>query len=205
MGRRKLIRTSDHVYHVTSRSNNKEWWYLQNKEVWKICKEQLAEAQTRFSIEIHNFVLMTNHYHLMIRTPDSNLDKVMAFMNKKICTRINMSAGRINRVFGGPYRWNLISERRYYFNAYKYLYLNPVEAKLCQRAESYPYSTLRAELGLMKVPFKIKNYMTSVDLEWINQRFTSASTERIRRGFRKAEFKPVHDLKSLRHTSLELM
>lgn len=195
MSRRKLIRNNKFVYHITTRSNSKEWFYLPSKEVWAIATELLAEAQLKFDIEIHNFVLMNNHYHLLVRTPNSDIDKVMGMFNKKMSDKINYSSGRININFGGRYRWNIIQKKSYYLNAYRYIYQNPIRANISKTAEGYPYSTLQLELGKINLPFKVKNYMSNIDLVWINNRFSLESESRIKKGFRKAIFKPSYDSK----------
>lgn len=186
MSRKTLIRTNELVYHITTRSNNKEWFYLSSNEVWRLCKEVLKEIDSKFSIEIHAFVLMNNHYHLMIRTPDSNIDKVMKYFNGKLSRLINRSAGRINHVFGAPYRWSLIENRIYYLNAIKYLYQNPVRAKICDRVENYPYSTFHKE----NLEFDIKSYLTSLDKEWLNEPISSSSKELIQKNLKKKYFRP---------------
>jgi REP element-mobilizing transposase RayT len=179
MSRPRLIRTDQYVYHITTRSNSKEWFYLPSKEVWKISTELLGEVQRKFSIEIYSFVLMSNHYHFLVRTPEANIDKVMAHFNKKMSDRINSSAGRTNIVFGGRYKWNIITKMSYYMNAYKYVYQNPIAAKICKKVEEYPYSTLRAELGWVKLPFIIENWVQKRDIAWLNERYLKESNERI--------------------------
>ncbi|MGI4993536.1 transposase [Halobacteriovorax sp. GFR7] len=191
MPRKKLIRSSEHVYHITTRSNSKEWFYLPLHECWNICVELISEGLERFSVELHAFVLMNNHYHLMARFPKANIDKFMHFYNKNMSRRINMSTGRINHVFGGTYKWSLINSERYYFNAIKYLYQNPVRANICSRVEDYPYSTLHEK----RYKIKTSSYLTSIDLHWMNELYSKESVDRIRKGFKRTHFRPSYDKK----------
>src|SRR5690554_1656328 len=116
MPRKRLIRSSRCPYHVVTRSHNKEWFPLEIRLVWEICLDSLARAHKRHPIELISFVLMSNHYHLMLRTPDENLDKVMYEFNKYISLEIRKRAGKINQVFGGRYKWCLIQSNRYLAN-----------------------------------------------------------------------------------------
>lgn len=192
MPRKKLIRSPDHVYHITSRSNSKEWFYIPSKECWRICVELLREGCPRFGIELHAFVLMHNHYHLLVRFPDAPIDKFMHFFNKNMSKRINMASGRINHVFGGSYKWSLIDSSPYYFNAIKYVYQNPLRAGMCARVEQYPYSTYHGKKhGLSVSPLK------GLDLDWLNDLYSEESRQRIRKGFKRVVFQPSYNKKRL--------
>lgn len=196
MPRKKLIRTREHVYHITTRSNSKEWFYLPNVEVWRICLETLKRGYKEFKVEIHAFVLMSNHYHMMVRTPECDIDKFMHFFNKTMSNRINQSTGRINHVFGGTYKWSIVETERYYRNALKYLYQNPLRAELSECAESYPYSTLKKN----RLGFPIHCYIKNLDMDWINQLYSEDDQERIRKGFKRKIFKPKYEQSSRRNT-----
>src|SRR5690606_30269968 len=109
MPRKPLIRSSDCPYHVTSRSNNKEWLYIPIQDVWTYSQEFLAKGQKEFNVQVLAFVLMSNHYHLCIQTPNSNIDKFMRFFNQSLGKAISRQADRINRIFGASYKWTLIT------------------------------------------------------------------------------------------------
>ena len=52
-------------------------------EMWKIAQESLKEAMAVHRIEVISFVLMGNHYHMLVLTPDGNLDDFMYELNKR--------------------------------------------------------------------------------------------------------------------------
>ncbi len=148
MGRRHIILNNANPYHIFGRSNNKEWFYLPEDICWEIFIKNLQLAQKNYALKIHSFLLMSNHYHLTCTTPRSNISEAMHFVLTQISKAINKYTGRINHVFGGRYKWKVISDQYYYYNAHKYIYRNPVDAKIVTRAEAYKNSTLAEHLLL---------------------------------------------------------
>lgn len=190
------MRSRDHVYHITARANRKEAFSLPINEVWTICCRLMQSACEELKIELHAFVLMSNHYHILIRTPECDIDKFMQYFNKKLSTTINKKAGTINHVFGGPYHWSLIKDQAYYLNAIKYVYLNPVRAGICQKVEEYKFSTINSQASIMT-----KSWST-ISLEWLNQVYSDSDSERIRLGLKKKYFVPRAEPKTRRKISI---
>ena len=77
MGRRNLIRTNLFPYHIVSRVRNKDWYDLPIHRVWKIYMDSFKDSIQRHPVNILAFVLMNNHFHLLIQTPDSNINQFM--------------------------------------------------------------------------------------------------------------------------------
>lgn len=193
MPRKLLIKTSDFPYHVTNRSNNKEFFYLPSPQLWQICLEVLTEVEKQFGCHLHAFVLMSNHYHLLISTPHSNIGDAMKYFHREIARQANREAGRINHFFGGRYKWSVISEEDYYWNSVKYIFRNPVSANLCQRVEEYPYSSYNARVESPKWRmvdfFRDDEVLVSLDSDWLNESFSEEQAKGIARALRRREFK----------------
>ncbi len=135
--------THEFPYHIVARSNNKEWFYLSTSQTWKVFSELLTIVSIRFNFQIHAFLLMNNHYHLIgTASKEFPLPKVMEWLQRSANRTINNKTGRINHLFGGPYRASLITTPEYYFHAIKYLYRNPITACTEIHVEKYKYSTL---------------------------------------------------------------
>ncbi|MBT3234709.1 MAG: hypothetical protein HN353_02035 [Bdellovibrionales bacterium] len=147
MGKQNLIRTDQYPYHITARANNKEWFPIVIDKLWPLLNDLLTLTSWMYEIEIHAFVLMSNHFHLLVSTPKSNLDFAMRFFMSNSAKEINYLSGRINRVYGGRYKWSIIKDEAYLFNVVSYIYENPRRANSCKSIESYPYSTLHGLLG----------------------------------------------------------
>lgn len=194
MPRKPIERSQSHYYHITARSNNREYFYLPIAVVWDIFTAELRTLQDTYSLKISAFVLMDNHFHLLVLTPFESIDRIMYFLMKNTTLKIQKKSGRINRIFGGRYKGSIIKSHNYLMNVYKYVYLNPVKAGLNDKAEHYPYSTLNSRGPR---PFKLESIVADHDfdhyenldeLKWINSSLLEEEYQSIKKGLRKSEF-----------------
>jgi len=141
MARANLFRTDIFPYHVINRSNNKEWFYIPDENLWSIFVDKLQSCSETYGAEIHTFVLMSNHFHLLISTPKRNLDAIMCYLQREVCRAIQRECGRVNHIFGGRYRWSVLGNSHAVAYTYKYICRNPVRAGIVDQAWRYPYSS----------------------------------------------------------------
>lgn len=195
MPRKPIIRSNDHYYHLVARSNNKDFFDLPLLAVWEIMTSKLGCLQKEFKLQISAFVLMDNHFHLLMLTPDEDIDRVMYFFMKNTTLAIQKYTARINKIFGGRYKGCIIENQNYLLAAYKYIYQNPIRAKLAGRAQDYIFSTLNPETR-KTVPFIIEEIIPlalqsgnrELESRWINETFTLEETKSIRTGLSKSQF-----------------
>ena len=193
MPRKPIIRSNEHYYHLIGRSNNKDFFDLPLDEVWEILSSQLGKLQKQFQLKIAAFVLMSNHFHLIMLTPEADIDWVMFYFMKDTTKLINKRSGRINRVYGSRYKGCLIDNQHYLLSAYKYIYLNPVRAGLANRAQNYKFSTLNISTKLPFsveeiVPLTLQSRNRELECRWINETFTSDEISSIKTGLSKSKF-----------------
>jgi putative transposase len=189
MPRKNLIRIKNFPYHVTTRTHNQDFFPLEQDKIWELVNYSFQEANKIHPIHLISFVLMSNHYHMLLTTPDENLDLFMYEFNKRLAQKINFYSQNKNQVFGGRYRWNLIQSNAYLMNCYRYIYQNPIRAGLTLKAEDYPYSSLYFIKN--KMPFSIPLHDTfgfkdEFGLNWINQKLDSDTEIKVKKGFRKS-------------------
>lgn len=202
MPRKRFVANGMYPYHVSSRCINKEWFQLPMEDVWNIFGRYLHFISHAYCVTIHAFVLMNNHFHLLVTTPQSNLDQAMNYFLREVSRSIGIESGRINQVFGGPYFRSMISDSIHYQQAYKYVYRNPVEAGLCNFVEEYKYSSLAGLIGQVWLPFPaFDNQFLIQDtgrcLRWLNTPFPSENVkDQIRKALRREEFKFSRDPKT---------
>ena len=192
MPRKNLIRSNSQPYHVTSRANNKEWFTLPMEDVWELTKKCLKEANEKHRIELISFVLMSNHYHMLVKTPEGNLDKFMYEFNKRLAQNLRDSSGRINHIFGGRYKWCLIQSQTYFLNCYRYVYQNPIRAELAIRCENYPYSSLYSLVYGREFPVPLHDSIGFKDvhlLNWLNEKIHENEVNYLRDKLKRSEFK----------------
>jgi putative transposase len=193
MSRPKMILQSEFPYSVASRSRNRDWYDLPLEEVWQLMTEYLYLCKHAFNLQIHQFVLMSNHYHLVVTTPDSNLPDAMAYFNKATSEEIQRLTGRRNQIYGSRYYRTIISKAHYFLNTYKYIYRNPVQARVCDTVESYPFSTLYGLLGKsnLLVPLLVDTTLFSDPagtLAWLNRTTNPIHDIEMSRALRRSEF-----------------
>lgn len=187
MPRKKLIRQSDFPYHVVSRTNNKEWFKLELSEVWDIFNNALIHANNHSKATIHAFVLMSNHYHLLITTPNADIDFFMMNFNRYISNKINQKSGVINHKFANRYNWSIINKESYLYNVYRYIYQNPVRAGITSHCWKYPYSSLnRSSCVDLKVE-PVINYDEYAN--WFEEKLRPDFYNVMSNSLKKAQFK----------------
>jgi putative transposase len=191
MPRKPLIKTDLYFYHITTRSNHREWFKLPLDEVWDICIKSFRKAQKNSPAQISQFVLMSNHYHMLIKTPDANIDRFMFWFNKTFSDELRKSSGQINRMFGSSYKWSIVYEQFYLQKVYLYIYQNPLRARIVDRCENYPYSTLYYTSRKKSPGFKFtENIFHDDEDQPVNQELTEDDLNIIRSGLKKTVFKP---------------
>ncbi len=208
MPRSKSILQSEFPYHVSGRCINKEWFGLPLNQVWDIMSDQLNFVSYAYHAQIHSFVLMNNHFHLLISTPDSNLDVIMARFMKECSRYINDLSGRINQAYRARHFRSLIETDFYAQQVYKYVYRNPVKAKLVERCELYPFSSLSFLLGQTQACFPVTEdtfLFSNLEktLDWLNTPATDEDWENISKALKKSKFKLAINLRSKKFNPLE--
>lgn len=140
MGRPLRIEYPGALYHVTSRGNEKRVIFLDDYDRKKFINI-LGDYNDRHGILIHCYVLMDNHYHLVLETPLGNLLKVMHGINSAYTGYFNRKHDRSGHLFQGRYKGILVEKDRYLLELSRYVHLNPVKAGKTDQPEKYKWSS----------------------------------------------------------------
>jgi len=117
-------------YHVMARGNRRESIY-HDEDDRRFFLNTLGEACAMTGWRIHAWVLMSNHYHLLIETPEPNLVAGMQWLQNTYTRRFNVRHRLWGRLFGDRYKAVLVEGAGYYYETLiDYLHLNPVRAGL---------------------------------------------------------------------------
>jgi putative transposase len=138
------------VYHVTSRGNEKKPVFKDDQDRQNFLNT-LQHVNKRYNWICHAYCLMTNHYHLLIETPDGNLSIGMRQVNGVYTQLFNNRHGRTGHLFQGRYKAILIQKDSHLLEVCRYVVLNPVRAKMVEMPEAYPWSSYLATAGKAKV------------------------------------------------------
>jgi putative transposase len=151
VARQVRIQFQGAVYHVMARGDRRENIIGGDKDR-RMFIETLDEACEKTGWLVHAWILMSNHYHLVLRTPQANLVAGMSWLQNTYTRRFNVRNQLWGHVFGGRYRAVLVESRElgsgdYLSNLIDYVHLNPIRAGIVnastQRLMDYPWSSLR--------------------------------------------------------------
>ncbi|MFA7573245.1 MAG: transposase [Lutispora sp.] len=128
------------IYHVIARGNNKEFIFRESIDKGYFVK-QLKEAKLGMGYNIYGFVMMDNHYHLIIQPLDKKLQVIMHQINNKYSKFFNGKYERVGHVFQGRYKAILVQDERQMIRLLRYVHQNPVRANICTYADQYEWSS----------------------------------------------------------------
>ena len=143
MARPHRIDYPDTFYHVLSRGNEKRPIYYEPEDYMKFL-ELLGKTTEKFHVEIHAYVLMENHYHLLIRTRQANLSRAIQWLGVTYTGWLNRRHNRSGHLFQGRFKSFLIEDDRYFTAMCYYIHGNPVRAGIVEEVTAYPWSSGRA-------------------------------------------------------------
>jgi hypothetical protein len=128
---------------------------------------------------------MTNHYHLVVETPDANLSKGMRQLNGVYTQAFNRAHRRVGHVFQGRFKAIMVEADSYLMELARYVVLNPLRARMVRQLEHWHWSSYLATCGKQAAP------------EWLQTDFilSQFSAQRTRAMAKYVEF--VHEGKGL--------
>lgn len=201
MARRTTILQNDYPYGVTARSNNRDWFNLPLGLCWHIFETEIEKTAERYGIETHCFVLMSNHFHWLLTTPNSNLGAAMRFFLTETSRKLARASDRINKIYGSRYKWTVVGSAGYYANTVRYFYQNPLRANICESVDEYPWTTrARASRIQISQPKELLRTFLPDDpaelREWLNKIPPGPYAELMRKALRRSNFEfPMHPTK----------
>ncbi len=151
MARQLRLEFNDAFYHIISRGQRRENIFFSDKDREKFLKK-LSESVEKYKIIIHLFVLLDNHYHLLIETPHGNIKKAMHFINTNYSNWFKASYKIVGSVFQGRYKSILVEKDSYLLTLSAYIHLNPVRARIVDDPEAYKWSSYPYYIGKMEKP-----------------------------------------------------
>jgi REP element-mobilizing transposase RayT len=116
-------------YHVTCRGNDRRVIFRDDHD--RACfLERLRSAREIFSVRVHAYVLMSNHFHLIVETPKANLSEFMRQFNISYTGYYNRRHRRIGHLYQGRFKAIVVDKDSYLLQLSRYVHLNPIRIKL---------------------------------------------------------------------------
>ena len=162
------------LYHVTSRGDRRENIYEEDEDRI-IFLNILGKVVTDYNWLCHGYCLMSNHYHLIIETLDSNLSKGMRQLNGVYTQATNRRYNRTGHLFQGRYKAILVDKESYLLELARYVVLNPLLVKgMLHNIEDWPWSNYLSMIGKAE----IFDWLTT---DWVLSQFGGSREQAMRR------------------------
>lgn len=141
MARLPRITVPEYPHHVIQRGNNRLAIVLSQADRARLL-QTIEDQATAFQVDVHAYVLMDNHFHLLL-TPHTGdgLALMMQAVGRGYVRYFNKAHGRTGTLWEGRYKSTVIETERYLLTCMAYIDLNPVRAGLCEAALDYSWSS----------------------------------------------------------------
>jgi REP element-mobilizing transposase RayT len=184
MARPLRLELAGALWHVTSRGNARQLIFCDDDDR-QLFLRVLAGTIRRFHWQLHAYVLMGNHYHLLLETPRSNLSSGMHRINAVYSQKFNQCHERVGHVLQGRFKAILVEKERHLLELVRYVVLNPVRAGLVGEAGQWRWSNYRFTAGFepgprwLDVDWTISQFGTGAQARTAYREFVNAGNARL--------------------------
>jgi len=147
MPRRPRTELAGGIHHVTARSPWGRLLFIDDQDRVRYLGLLAKEIQQR-EWQLLTQCQMTNHVHLLIRTPEPDLGAGIKSMHERFATDLNQRHAQHGHVFGARFASKIVRSDRHLLGCLRYIARNPVEAGMCESPADWPWSAHRALIGI---------------------------------------------------------
>ncbi|MEE9117169.1 MAG: transposase [Calditrichia bacterium] len=196
MGRPLRIEYPGAVYHITSRGNERQTIYRDKEDKERFLKI-IGDTAKKFQLIVYAYVLMDNHFHLLLETPLGNLSQVMQKISVSYTNGFNARYRRSGHLFQGRYKAILAEKDSYLTELSRYIHLNPVRASMVRKAQDYPWSSYTSYLDAKKAA-------EWLETNWVLEQF-SKPLIKARRAYKQFVMEGIKQSSPLKEAYLGLL
>jgi putative transposase len=138
-------------FHLTARGNRREPIFFDATDRF-VFLSMLDRSERKYNWHVYSWCLMTNHFHLVVATPDGGLSPGMCELNGSFARWSNLRHDREDHLFGKRFWSTEIDKDGQLLEACRYVVLNPVRAGLRRDPAEWRWSSYRASAGLEEAP-----------------------------------------------------
>lgn len=133
-------------HHVTQRGNRRERTFFEDGD-YELYLDLMADAAARAGVAIWSYCLMPNHVHIIaVPSDEDGLRRTFRHVHRHYTGYINARMRVTGHLWQGRFS-SVAMDEAHLVNAFRYVALNPVRARLCDRPEDWPWSSTRAHIG----------------------------------------------------------
>lgn len=177
--------------HITQRGVNRAAIFLDDDDRGHF-RHLLYETFRQLEIQLHAYVLMDNHFHLLLTSNASgNLARAMRAIGQNHVQALNIRHGRSGSLWQGRFKSCLVESSGYFLTVMRYIELNPVRAAMVRTAQEHRWSSVHANLGHNRDPLITphplylalggdRNSRWAAYARWLHQGTSDEDLERIR-------------------------
>lgn len=142
MARKTRIWLPNYFYHIVCRGNRRDALFKDESD-FETFLRMLEQINKKTPFELASYCLMTNHFHLQMRSKDQPISKVMSLINKRYADYYNTKNSITGHVFEKRYYDKIIDSKQGMLEVSRYIHLNPLEARMVIKAQNYRWSSYR--------------------------------------------------------------
>jgi putative transposase len=130
--------------HVIQRGNNRDPCFF-TKADYRRYLDDLSQSATQFSCQVHAYVLMTNHVHLLITSTETyGISQMMQALGRRYVCYVNRRYKRTGTLWEGRFKASLVDSENYLLTCMRYIEMNAVRAKMVDHPAKYHWSSYAA-------------------------------------------------------------
>lgn len=161
MGRKYIKDIYKGIYHLILRGHNRTYVFKEPEDK-AFLLNLISKAKLSMDFEFLGYVIMDNHYHLIIRRYTSPLSDIMKKINLSYSKYYNKKHHRTGSLFENRYKKYLVEDDLYLLSLLKYLHQNPVRAKMCDVIKEYKYSSDAIYRNNLNSPLVSTTYILNI-------------------------------------------
>lgn len=127
------------TYHVVQKSSRES--AFRNDADKRHLLFLIRDAKTNYGFKLFAYVIMENHYHLLLQLYSRSLKKIMHSINNRYCAYFNEKYGRDVQLFENRYSYSIIKDGEHILSMLRFVHLNPVRLGICADASYYKWSS----------------------------------------------------------------
>jgi REP-associated tyrosine transposase len=151
MGKVLRLQVAGGTFHVTTRGNRGQPIFTDSRDRERFM-EMTSAVIAAAGWQCRAYCLMSNHYHLLIETPEPNLSAGMLRLNGWYARWFNRRHDVEGHLFGRRFSSTFVESEAHLLEAWRYVLLNPVRALLCRDPGNWPWSSYLATIGWIPAP-----------------------------------------------------